>query len=228
MKDMSTPRKIFAIGGLAAGILMLAFGIATIALGFNGRSTVNDNLKQEAIVGSSDMTPSGIAAEAKKAGLTNVSLPSCSVAGQTVDSGSRARCFAQYMRIHTLEATGGFTYAQMGRFQAKPGTPASQLAKGGGTDNPQYAAVDATTKQPVANGARNIWVTETALTSALNLAYTAQQISLFSIVVGIGLLLSGVGFIVLTLAGALSHITEPATKREKAPTMKPATGGPAV
>ena len=228
MKDMSTPRKIFAIGGLAAGILMLAFGIATIALGFNGRSTVNDNLKQEAIVGSPDMTPSGIAAEAKKAGLTNVSLPTCSVAGQTVDNGSRARCFAQYMRIHTLEASGGYTYAQMGRFQAKPGTPASQLAKGGGTDNTQYAAIDATTKQPVANGARNIWVTETALTSALNLAYTAQQISLFSIVVGVGLLLSGVGFIVLTLAGALSHITAPATKREKTPTMKPATGGPAV
>jgi hypothetical protein len=37
-----------------------------------------------------------------------------------------------------------------------------------------------------------VWVTETALTSALNLAYTASQISLFGIVVGIALLLSGI------------------------------------
>ena len=71
------------------------------------------------------------------------------------------------MRIHALEATGGYTYAQMGQFQAKPGTPRAQLAVGGGTSNPQWALIDAATKQPVANGARNVWVTETALTTAL-------------------------------------------------------------
>jgi hypothetical protein len=222
MKSMSTPRKIFAIGGIAASVILVAFGIATIALGFSGRGTVNDNLKMEAIVGSPDMTPSAIQSEAKKAGLTNVSLPSCDVAGKSIDTGSRARCFAQYMRIHTLEATGGYTYAQMGRFQAKEGAPQSALAKGGGTDDAQYAAIDPTTKQPVANGARNIWVTETGLTSALNLAYTAQQISLFSVVVGIALLLSGIGFLVLTLAGALMHVTATAKEKVGAPTMKPA------
>lgn len=36
---------------------------------------------------------------------SGVALPTCSVAGQKVDSGSRARCFASYMRIHTLEAS---------------------------------------------------------------------------------------------------------------------------
>ena len=107
------------------------------------------------------------------------------------------------MRIHALEATHGYTYAQMGRFTAKPATPASQLAKGGGTDNPQYALIDPKTKQPVANGARDVWVTETALSTALNTSYMAEQLSIFGIVVGIALLLSGIGFGVLTIGGAL-------------------------
>ena len=217
-----TTRKIFEYGGYAAAVVLVAFGIVTIVMGFNGRSTVNSNLKAEAIVGSSDMTPSAIKAEATKAGLKNVTFPTCSIAGQTVDTGSEARCFAQYMRIHTLEATGGATYAQMGRFQEKPGTPASQLAKGGGTDNDQYALIDPKTKQPVANAARNIWVTETGLTSALNLAYTASQISLFSIVVGFALLLTGIGFGILALAGAVRGVRETEKEPSKAATFKPA------
>jgi hypothetical protein len=73
----------------------------------------------------------------------------------------------------------------MGRYQALPTTPASQLAKGGGTDNPKYAVVDPKTRQPVANGVRNVWVTETALATALNTRYMAERLSLFSLVVGI-------------------------------------------
>lgn len=211
---MFTRRRIFEYGGIAASIILVAFGIAAIVLGVNGRSTVQSNLKQEAIVGTSDMTPSAIKAEARQAGLpASIKLPTTAVAGQTIDTGSRARAFATYMRIHTLEATHGYTYSEMGRFAAKPGTPASQLAKGGGTDNPQWAVMDATTKQPVANAARDIWVTETALTTALNTSYMAEQLANFGIVVGVALLLSGIGFGVLTIGGALKS----ATKEEAAP-----------
>jgi hypothetical protein len=122
------------------------------------------------------------------------------VAGKAINSGPRARAFASYMRIHALEATGGYTYAQMGRFTAKPGTPKAQLAVGGGTDNPQWALVDSATKQPVANGARNIWITETALTTALNTSYMADRLGLFGIVVGVALFLTGIGFFVLAFA----------------------------
>jgi hypothetical protein len=198
-------RKLFEIGGLVAAVVLVAFGVTAIVMGVNGRSTVSSSLKGEYIVGSSDMTPSGIKAEAAKAGLKNISLPTCSVANKTIASGGDARCFAQYMRIHTLEASGGYTYAQMGRFQAKPDAPASQLAKGGGTDNPQYAAVDPKSSQPVANGARNLWVTETALTTALNTSYMASQLGLFGIVVGVALLLSGFGFAILAIGGALRN-----------------------
>jgi hypothetical protein len=194
-------RKLFEWGGFGAGAVLVAFGVVAIVMGFSGRATVTDSLKQEKIVGSADMTPALIAKEAKEAGLTNVAnMPTVSVAGKAINSGPRARAFASYMRIHSLEATGGYTYAQMGRFTAKPNTPKAQLAVGGGTDNPAYALIDQASKQPVANGARNLWVTETALTTALNTSYMADRLGLFGIVVGVALLLSGIGFIVLAFA----------------------------
>jgi hypothetical protein len=198
-------RKAFEIGGLVAAVVLVAFGAVAIVMSVNGRSTVGNELKQQQIVGTPDMTPAGITAEAQKAGLKNISLPTCSVANKAVDSGARARCFAQYMRIHALEATGGFVYAQMGIYVAKPDTPKAQLMPGGGTSNPQFAAVDPTTKQPVQNGARNVWVTETALTTALNTSYLASQIALFGVVVGVALLLAGIGFGVLAIGGALRN-----------------------
>jgi hypothetical protein len=151
------------------------------------------------------MTPAGITAVVKAAGLKNVKIPSCSVAGKPINSGSQARCFAEYMQIHALEATGGFLYSQMGIWVAKPGTPKAQLMPGGGTDVPTAAQVDPTTKQPVSNGARNVWVTETALTTALNSSYMASQLALFGIVVGVALLLSGFGFAILAIGGALRN-----------------------
>lgn len=195
-------RKFFEIGGFAAGAILIAFGVVAIVMGFSGRSTVSDSLKQEKIVGTPDMTPALIVKEAKAAGLdvNAIDMPTVAVAGKTINSGPRARAFASYMRIHALEATGGYTYAQMGRFQAKPDTPKAQLAVGGGTDNQQFALVDPKTKQPVSNGARNLWVTETALTTALNTSYMADRLGLFGIVVGVALLLSGIGFIVLAFA----------------------------
>ncbi len=192
--------RVLEWGGFAAGAVLVAFGVVAIVLALNGRSTVTDNLKQEKIVGTPDMTPSAIAKEVKDAGLTGVDLPTCSVANEPIDSGSRARCFAQYMRIHALEATGGYVYSQMGQYQAKPGTPKSQLEPGGGTSNPEFAAIDPKTGEPQSNQERNVWVTETALSTALNLSYTADRISLFGAMVGVALLLSGIGFTILAFA----------------------------
>jgi hypothetical protein len=199
-------RKTFEIGGIIAAAILIAFGVVAVVMGVNGRSTVRDSLKLEQIVGSPDMTPAAIAVEAKKAGLpASVKLPTMSVAGKAIDNGSRARAFAGYMRIHTLEATGNLTYAQMGRYLAKPGTPANLTDGHGATSDPKYAQVDPKTKQPVDNGLRNLWVTETALTTALNTSYMAEQLALFGIVVGVALLLAGFGFAILAVGGALRH-----------------------
>ena len=82
----------------------------------------------------------------------------------------------------------------MGRFQSAA-NPSDQK----GTNDEAAAAKD-NNGQPIANGARNIWVTETALTTALNTSYMASQLSIFGIVVGIALLLTGVGLMILALA----------------------------
>jgi hypothetical protein len=78
------------------------------------------------------------------------------------------------MNVHALEATGGYTYSQVGIYTAKAGTPKSQLAPGGGTNNTDYAQMDPKTGQPVQNASRQVWVTETALATELNVSYMAD------------------------------------------------------
>jgi hypothetical protein len=200
-------KNFWEYGGILAGVILVAFGIGALVMGIAGRSEVRSDVTREAIVGSPDMTPAGIRAEAKKAGLdvSKLDIPSKSVAGEAITTGDEAKAFAAYMRIHTLEATGGYTYSQMGRFQALPNAPKSELAVGGGTDNDKYALIDSATKQPVANHARDIWVTETALTTALNTSFFAERVALFSMVIGVALFLTGIGFLVLAWIGALQR-----------------------
>jgi hypothetical protein len=209
-------KKLFAYGGVAASVVLIAFGIGSFVVGIAGRSEVQDNIAREYIVGSDDMTPSAIKAGAQEAGLDvgSLDIPSMSIAGKEIDTGDEAKAFAGYMRIHTLESTGGLTYAEMGRFQsaAKPDDPA-------GTSDEAAAAKDEA-GNPIPNDARDIWVTETALTTALNTSFFAERVAVWSIVMGVALLLTGIGFLVLTLAGALGTvpINRPNPRATRAPT----------
>jgi hypothetical protein len=188
-------RRVWEIGGFVSGAVLIVFGVIAIVLGVNGYQTVQDELDKEYIVGGSDMSPDEIKAGAEEAGLPErIKLPSCNVVDEEIDTGSEARCFAQYMRIHALESSGGLTYAQMGRYQS-----AANPDDAAGTSDEAAAAKDES-GQPISNGARNLWVTETALATALNVSYMAQQISIFGIVVGIALLLTGIGLVILALA----------------------------
>lgn len=206
-------RRWLQYGGFAAGIVLIVFGVVAIAMGANGRSTVSDSLRQEKIVGSADMTPAAIKAGAKEAGLTNVSLPTCNVAGKTIDSGSTARCFASYMRVHALEASGGLTYSELGRYASADGKGTSDVAK----------ATKGPNGRPIDNPVRAVWINETALATALNVSYMASQLALFGIVVGIALLLSGIGFIVLAAFGTLRLATAGVKTAERATSANPAT-----
>ena len=150
-------------------------------MGFDGRDQVRSDLAREQIVGTDDST----------------------IPGQKVDTGSEAQAFAAVIRKHTLEATGGQTYAQMGRFLDENGKP---------TNDESAAAIDPKTGQPVENGLRNMWVTATALSTALNTAYFAESVATFAIVMGFALLLTGIGFLVLTV-----RLLVPRTASEKAP-----------
>src|SRR4051812_34196066 len=177
-KELRRMRKLFQYGGIAASIVLIAFGAGSIYMGIDGRQQVRSDLAREQIVGTPDST----------------------IPGQRVDTGSEAKAFAAVMRHHTLEATKGQTYAQMGRYLTAAGKP---------TDDVKAAAIDPKTKRPVENGLRNLWVTETALTTALNTAYFAESVATFAIVMGVALLLAGIGFGVLTFSALV-----PAAERE--------------
>ncbi len=188
-------RKLLEYGGIAAGVTLIAFGIGALVMSINGHNTVVDSLKAEKITSeaTTGMTPSQIAQSAKQAGVPDtITLPTCSVEGKDINSSSRARCFAEYMRIHALESTGGLTYSQLGRFASKDGDPK-------GTNDFAAAATDTKTGKPISNAARDTWVTATALSTALNVSYMADNLALFGIVVGVALLLSGIGFMILAV-----------------------------
>jgi hypothetical protein len=161
---MSRP---FRLGGYGASAVLVLLGITCIVVGLLGRAEVSDRLEQEQIVGT----------------------PDSSISGETVDSGSEAKIFADTIRKHTLEATGGLTYAEMPRAVFEDtGKPVPDdevdkaLASGDAIDNPE----------------RQIWITSTALSTALNTSYFAESVATFTIVVGLALILIGIGLLVLT------------------------------
>jgi hypothetical protein len=187
-----TGRRFWEIGGFVDGAILIAFGVVAIYMGVDGRNTVRDSLKAEQITFGTADDP----AVAKYADEW---------AGEQVATGEQARAFAQIMHEHALEASGGLTYAQMGRFVSadNPDDPA-------GTSD-EAAALKDEDGNPVSNGARNTWVTATALSNALNMSYMAEQLSLFGMVVGVALLLTGVGLVILAFAvfGQRAPATEP-------------------
>jgi hypothetical protein len=192
-KELIAMPRPFRLAGIIAGLVLVAFGIGAIVIGVSGRHEVNTDVQREQIVGTPDMKPSVIVVSAKEAGLKNVTLPTCDVAGKSIANGGDAKCFASYMRIHALEATGGKTYSQM---------PQYATADGKGTNIATAAVKDPKTGQPQSNAARQVWISETALTTALNTSFFASSVGLFAIIMGLALLLSGIGFIVLA-AGLL-------------------------
>src|SRR5215207_464180 len=150
-------RKLLEIGGIIAGVVLVAFGVGAIYMGVDGRSTVRDSIKQEQIVFGAADDPA-------------VAKYASEWADEQVTTGTQARAFAQVIREHALESSGGLPYAEMGRFVAAedPESPA-------GTSD-ETAALKDEEGNPVPNAARNTWVTATALSTALNMSYMAEQI----------------------------------------------------
>jgi hypothetical protein len=176
-RSMLRSRKVFAIGGLAASLILIGFGAASMVIGYNGRNEVRDTLRQEQITGPADST----------------------IPGQLVDTGAKAQAEAEIMRHHQLTSSQGLTYSQMGKYKTPDGNPK-------GTNDAKLAALD-TNGNPISNPIRDSWVTETALTTALNTANFAEQVGDFAMVMGAALFLTGVGFGVLIWGAMLRPLT---------------------
>ena len=160
--------QLFVYGGVIASIILILVGVASVVVGAVGRSEVQRNLERENIVGT----------------------PDSRLAGQKITTGSEAKEFAEVIRKHTLEITGGQTYSEMPRYLDAQGQP---------TNDQNLAAKDPKTGKVVDNPKRQIWVTATALTTALNTSYFAERVALFSVAVGVALVLTGIGFLILTV-----------------------------
>jgi hypothetical protein len=173
--------KLLRIGGYISGGVLILFGIAVIVLGIWGFNFTRDHIEREGIVFGPVEDPA-VAEHAEQ------------WAGEPVQTGRQALAMAEIMREHTLSSTEGLTYAEMGRYQSaeSPSDPA-------GTNDPEAAAKDES-GEPISNGARNIWITETALATALDMGFMSEMLSIFSVVVGIALLLTGIGLLILARA----------------------------
>jgi len=196
-RSMLRSRKVFAIGGLAASLVLVGFGAASMFIGYQGRNEVRDTLRQEQIIGPADST----------------------IPGQLVDTGAEAKAQAEIMRHHQLTSSQGLTYSQMGKYKTPDGNPK-------GTSDAKLAALDSN-GNPISNPVRDSWVTETALTTALNTANFAEQVGDFAMVMGAALFLTGVGFGVLIWGAMLRPVTAATKVTEAAPAVvdmtKPAT-----
>jgi hypothetical protein len=189
-----TVKPFMKYAGILASVVLIAFGIGSMYTGINGRAEVRDTIKQEKIVGTPDMDKQ--------------------IANKPVQTGADAKLFADGIRKHTLEATGGQVYSQMGRYLTAAGKP---------TNDEKAAAIDKATGKPVENGARNIWVTGTALSTALNTSFFAESVATFALVMGLALLLIGIGFLVMIYR--LPVETAEAVERRKSPAPKVAAAG---
>ncbi len=146
---MSEGRSL-RIGGYISGGVLICFGIAVIVLGIWGFAFTREHIEREGITFGPIEDPA-VAEHAEQ------------WAGEPVDTGRKALAQAEIMREHTFSDTGGLTYAEMGRYQSAddPSDPA-------GTNDPEAAAKNES-GEPISNSARNIWVTETALATALDM-----------------------------------------------------------
>jgi hypothetical protein len=181
----------------------MLFGIAVIVLGIWGFAFTRDHIEREQIAFGPATDPA-------------VQEHAEQWAGEPVDTGRKALAMAEIMREHTLSSTGGLTYAEMGRYQSaeNPSDPA-------GTNDEAAAAKDEN-GQPISNSARNIWVTETALATALDMGFMSEMLSIFSIIVGVALLLTGIGLVILAKAvfgrgSPAAQIASPAPEPGTAP-----------
>ena len=183
------------IGGFISGAVLILFGIGALFLGINGYQTVGDELSKEQIVGGSDMAP----AESRRprARLVFRTPSPCRPVTSSMRRSTpetrpvalRSTCASMRWRRRAGSATHRWDRRPSA---AKPEDPA-------GTSDETAAAKDEN-GQPVSNGARNLWINETALATALNVSYMAERISVFGIVVGIALILTGIGLVILAFA----------------------------
>ena len=159
----------FRRGGIAASIVLIALGVGAIVIGFAGRDTAPTDLAR--------------GADRRHARLER----------------SPARRSTPAARRRSLPPSCASTRSRPLVARPTRSWAASWTSRVRRSSDEKAAATDPKSGKPVENPLRNMWVTETALTTALNTAYFAESVTMFVIAMGGALLLVGIGFLVLTV-----------------------------
>ncbi|HEY7793092.1 MAG TPA: hypothetical protein VIA10_03700 [Gaiellaceae bacterium] len=164
---MTKPDRGLRDVAVASGMLLAATGTALVGVGLWARREVATALARERVVSTPDATPPNA----------------------LVTSAAAARSLAEVIREHTLEATGGRTYAETPQFLDRDGKP---------TANADLAQKDGTGR-PIENPERALWLQSTTLQTALVQAYLGARVGELTAGLGVALAVAGAG---IAAAGA--------------------------
>lgn len=164
---------------LFAAVAFVAAGLYTVVRGFDAKSDVHTQLVAEEIVTSED------------AAIPNV----------PVTDHKTAHAQADAIQVHTLEATGGLTYAQMGRYMSA----ANRDDPAGTSDEAQALKDDS--GNPVPNPLRQVAFQGAMLRSALLSAALAWHVA--DLAIGVGAFIAGVGVLALIMLALLRPSKQP-------------------
>jgi hypothetical protein len=165
-------KKAFSIILIAAGLAFLTGGIYALMRGLDAKGDVRAELAAAKIV-----TPE------------DASIPNAPV----VDAAT-AESMADIINEHALAATGGKTYAEMGRF----------LAADGGDTSDEAQALKDDEGNPVPNPLRNVAFQAAALRTSLYTSVMAFNVA--DLVAGLGAAIAILGALLVGVGVALSGL----------------------
>ena len=101
--------RLLQYGGLAAGIVLILFGIGALALSIDAHKTVGDELSpgEDRRLARHDALRDRESWSRRRAS-SDVDIPDCDVAEEEITQQARKRAVSpKYMRIHVLESSDG-------------------------------------------------------------------------------------------------------------------------
>jgi len=172
-------KKIFPIALMIFGLVFLAAGGYTVVRGFDAKDQVKAELVAQHIT----------------------TTPDAAIPNQPVTNAATAKAMADVIGKHSDEATGGRSYAELGRYLTPDGKDTSDEA---------LALKDAK-GQPVANPVRNVAFQASALRTSLYTSVMAFNVA--DLVIGLGLMIAVVGIALGGIGVALAGLAIPAVGR---------------
>lgn len=172
-------KKLFPILLVIVGVAFLGGGVYTTVRGLEAKQQVRAELLAQDIT-----TP-----------------PDAEIPNARVQDAATAHAMANIIAVHAAEATGGQTYAEMGRF----------LAADGGDTSDEALAMKDETGNPVPNPFRNVAFQASSLQTSLHTSHMAFNVA--DLVVGLGVLIAVLGVAIGGIGVALGALTMPALAR---------------